>query len=146
MRLAFSMVAATVVAAPMLAHGGEPGSYADARPIVARESLGDAAVTLGSYDQLSPGNRLIAQALYHAQKVVPADGPQQWTVERLAGARAGGANWGDVFRQMKLEGLVEAQTLGLVVTWYQYQQAAASGFNSASSVAGVAPVSTKSGQ
>ena len=67
-------------------------------------------------DALSPGNRLIAQALFAAQR--SAGGA--WPLERIAGARLDGQNWGDVFQKMKTEDLLQAETLGQVVTWYQY--------------------------
>lgn len=71
-------------------------------------------------DALSPGNRLIAQALFNAQKSLTLTGSQPWSLERIATARAEGRNWGEVFLTLKRDGLVEAQTLGQVVTWYQY--------------------------
>lgn len=71
-------------------------------------------------DALSPGNRLIAQALFNAQKSSTLTGSQPWSLERIAMARAEGRNWGEVFLTLKHDGLVEAQTLGQVVTWYQY--------------------------
>jgi hypothetical protein len=77
-------------------------------------------------DGLSPGNRLIAQALFNAQKAATMSGRKPWSLERVAAARAAGRNWGDVFQQMKHEGFIEAETLGQVVTWYQYHQATAS--------------------
>lgn len=67
-------------------------------------------------DALSPGNRLIAEALFAAQRMAGA----AWPLERIAASRLDGQNWGDVFQQMKMENLLQAETLGQVVTWYQY--------------------------
>jgi hypothetical protein len=78
------------------------------------------AMSARGLDELSPGNRLIAQALYSAQKAATTSGRQPWSLERVAVSRASGRNWGDVFQQMKQDGLIEAETLGQVVTWYQY--------------------------
>jgi len=67
-------------------------------------------------DALSPGNRLIAEALFAAQQTAGA----AWPLQRIAASRLDGQNWGDVFQQMKTENLLQAETLGQVVTWYQY--------------------------
>ncbi len=83
------------------------------------------ATPVRAIDGLSPGNRLIAQALFNAQKAMTVTGLKAWSLERVASARSGGRNWGEVFQQMKQEGLLEAETLGQVVTWYQYHQATA---------------------
>lgn len=69
----------------------------------------------GAVDALSPGNRLIAQALFAAQRTGAA-----WPLERIAALRIDGQNWGDVFEQMKSQNLLQADTLGQVVSWYQY--------------------------
>ena len=75
---------------------------------------------VGSLDTLSPGNRLIAQALFNAQKATAVTGLQSWSLERIVTTRGEGRNWGEIFAQLKRDGLVEAETLGQVVTWYQY--------------------------
>lgn len=67
-------------------------------------------------DALSPGNRLIAEALFAAQRTAGA----AWPLERIAASRLDGQNWGKVFQQMKTENLLQADNLGQVVTWYQY--------------------------
>ena len=70
-------------------------------------------------DDLSPGNRLIAEALFAAQ--APDDGERKnWTLTRIAASRNGGQSWGEVFQQMKSDNLLRAETLGQVVIWYQY--------------------------
>lgn len=65
---------------------------------------------------LSPGNRLIAQALHAAQTSTTLTGHQPWSLERISLARASGRHWGEVFQQLKRNGLVEAETLGQVVS------------------------------
>lgn len=79
----------------------------------------------GPADSLSPGNRLIAEALFAAQRASVAEGPKAeglapWPMERIATSRLEGQNWGEVFQQMKGANLLQAETLGQVVTWYQY--------------------------
>jgi hypothetical protein len=93
--------------------------------MVPPEAKPAAAAPVRAVDGLSPGNRLIAQALYNAQKAVTMSGLKAWSLDSVASARSAGRNWGEVFQQMKREGLLEAETLGQVVTWYQYHQATA---------------------
>lgn len=70
-------------------------------------------------EQMTPGNRLIAEALFAAQ--MPDDGARSsWPLTRIASEREAGQSWGDVFQVMKSENLLRADTLGQVVTWYQY--------------------------
>jgi hypothetical protein len=69
--------------------------------------------------ELSPGNRLIAEALFAAQSP-DAAGQASWSLARIAASRGAGLSWGEVFQQMKDENLLRAQTLGQAVTWYQY--------------------------
>lgn len=72
-----------------------------------------------AFEQMTPGNRLIAEALFAAQ--MPDDGMRSsWPLTRIAMERAAGQSWGDVFQEMKGENLLRADTLGQVVTWYQY--------------------------
>ena len=102
--------------------------WAMSGPVAAGDSSGavevkrptEAAAPSRALDGLSPGNRLIAQALFNAQKSSAVSGSQPWSLERIAMARAEGRNWGEVFLILKHDGLVEAQSLGQVVTWYQY--------------------------
>ncbi|MFN4283879.1 MAG: hypothetical protein ACK4NA_14675 [Alphaproteobacteria bacterium] len=70
-------------------------------------------------ESLSPGNRLIAEALFAAQ-APDAQGRASWSLTKIAAERGAGQNWGDVFHRMKSENLLRADTLGQVVTWYQY--------------------------
>ncbi len=72
-----------------------------------------------AFEQMTPGNRLIAEALFAAQ--MPDDGARRsWPLTRIATERVAGQSWGDVFQEMKGENLLRAETLGQVVTWYQY--------------------------
>lgn len=94
--------------------GGIEVNPAASAPAVAHARISPA-------ENLSPGNRLIANALYAAQGFAGGGvGQQPWTLDRIAAARAEGESWGEVFGQMKTANLLAAKTLGQVVAWYQY--------------------------
>jgi hypothetical protein len=80
-----------------------------------------------SFDQLSPGGRMIAKSLVWAQGdsdfgAAPGSRPEsrgvRWSLEKISAARIAGQDWGEVFRQMKAEGLITARTLGEIVNSY----------------------------
>ena len=85
-----------------------------------------APTTARAYDKLSIGNQKVASALYQAQGSVvaaiaasgssPASRPL--TLEEIAARRRGGQAWGQIFRDMKAQGLVTEGTLGQVVANY----------------------------
>jgi hypothetical protein len=113
---ALAGIGIALCAVSVQANGGDLPSTVELKP----SPVSTAPATTRGLDGLSPGNRLIAQALYSAQKSATVTGRQPWSLDRVAVARAGGRNWGDVFQEMKQNGLLEAETLGQVVTWYQY--------------------------
>src|SRR5215470_2716648 len=85
-----------------------------------------AASPSGAYAKLSYGNQKVAAALYHAQNpavastahgVAPAARPL--TLEEIASKRRSGQVWGQIFREMKAQGLVHEKSLGQVVARYQ---------------------------
>jgi hypothetical protein len=122
LQLALAGLGIALVAVSVQANGGDLPAAVEIKAATTRDAM-PAVVTSRGVETLSPGNRLIAEALYSAQKVGALSGRQPWSLERVATARTGGSNWGEVFQQMKRDGLVEAETLGQVVTWYQYNQA-----------------------
>lgn len=73
-------------------------------------------------DILTPGDRVIAQALFEAQVIeaarVAKAGPR-WALRRIAVARAAGQGWGEIFAAMKADGLLTAVDLGEIVERYQ---------------------------
>jgi hypothetical protein len=80
--------------------------------------------TQRAFARLSPGNQNIAQALYDAQ-VAPAptstgtttaSAPTRLTLDQIAAMKQGGQGWGNVFKQMKAQGLVDAKNLGQVIS------------------------------
>jgi hypothetical protein len=81
--------------------------------------------TAGAYDHLSPGNKSIVDALYKAQiqpsttgTTTTTTGPTPLTRDQIAamGPGAGGEGWGNVFKDMKAQGLTDAKNLGEVVS------------------------------
>jgi len=85
-----------------------------------------AASPSSSYDKLSFGNQKVAAALYQAQNpavastahgAAPAARPL--TLEQIAAKRRSGQAWGQIFREMKAQGLVHEKSLGQVVARYQ---------------------------
>lgn len=116
--MALSFIGVALCAGSDRVNGGElPGAIDSASPAVA-------TAPARGLEGLSPGNRLIAQALFNAQKATTVTGHQSWSLDRIVSARAEGRNWGEVFARLKRDGLVEAETLGQVVTWYQYHNVA----------------------
>lgn len=76
-----------------------------------------------AFGQLSFGNQKVAAALYHAQNTGISNGTaprsRALTLEEIAAKRRGGQTWGQVFRELKAQGLVHEESLGQVVARYQ---------------------------
>jgi hypothetical protein len=72
----------------------------------------------GSFSDLSQGNQNIARALFNAQHPAP-NGPQPLSLNQIA-ALKGQEGWGEVFKQMKADGLVNEKNLGEVVSSYEH--------------------------
>lgn len=73
----------------------------------------------GAYAALSPGNQKIAQALFSAQATTPTTtgtAAKPLTLDQIAAMKAGGQGWGQVFHQMKSEGLVQDKNLGQTIS------------------------------
>src|SRR5215469_16294185 len=73
----------------------------------------------GSFSDLSPGNQNIARALFYAQHPAP-NGPQPLNMNQIAALKGSHEGWGEVFKQMKAEGLVNDKNLGQVVSSYEH--------------------------
>lgn len=68
--------------------------------------------------RLTPGDRIIAHALYAAQpRNVRVAGPR-WTLKQLIVARDDGRDWDAIFHDMKAAGLVRGTDLGRVLSAY----------------------------
>lgn len=89
--------------------------------------------TSGSFQSLSPGNQKIARALFEAQQPT-ATGPAPLSLNQIAD-RKGDTGWGNVFKQMKSEGLVDAKNLGQVVSSYEHTSHLTNGTRSGTTVA-----------
>jgi hypothetical protein len=75
----------------------------------------------GSFSDLSPGNQNIARALFYAQHLAP-NGPQPLSVNQIAALKGSHEGWGEVFQQMKAEGLVNEKNLEEVVSSYEHHR------------------------
>jgi hypothetical protein len=85
--------------------------------------------TTGAFERLSPGNQKIARSLFEAQQPTTT-GPAPLSLNQIAALKAGnggedGTGWGNVFKQMKSEGLVDAKNLGQVVSGHAAKPVAA---------------------
>jgi hypothetical protein len=81
------------------------------------------STTAGAFDQLSPGNQKIAQALFEAHMATRISGtPPALTPDDLAALKQSGQGWGDVFKQLRAQGLVQEKNLGQVVRTYPPHQ------------------------
>lgn len=70
----------------------------------------------GAYERLSPGNQKIARALWEAQRPAPTMRTKSLTLDEVAAQKQSGQGWGQVFRTMKAQGLVQEENLGQVVS------------------------------
>ena len=89
-------------------------------------STSQTSSTTGAFDSLSPGNQKIARALYEAQTTgsggtTTANGTTTapLTLDEIAAKKQGGQGWGNVFKDMKAQGLVQDKNLGQAVSRYQ---------------------------
>ena len=71
----------------------------------------------GAFDKLSPGDQKIARALFEAQKTNGATAPL--TLDQIA-AKKQHTGWGEVFKQMKAQGLVTDKNLGQAVSNFEH--------------------------
>ncbi len=95
--------------------------------------------TPSAYDTLSPGNRKIARALFDAQQTQTTTGTgtsgtgttgptsKTLTLDQIAAMKQSGQGWGEVFKQMKANGLVTEKNLGQVVSRYNHLHHVSSG-------------------
>lgn len=77
-----------------------------------------ASAPAGAYDRLSLGNQKVASALYQAQTPMMGTTARPFSLEQIAAKRRGGQGWGQIFRELKAQGLVHEKTLGQVVARY----------------------------
>ena len=97
-----------------------------------------------AFDKLSLGNQKVAASLYQAQTAGTSStgSPNRpLTLQQIAVKRLSGQSWGQIFRDMKAQGLVQAKSLSQVVSRYlkladSDQGAVATGADRASALAG----------
>ena len=73
-----------------------------------------------TFEQLSPGNQKIAEALFTAQPEVAPAGSMLMTQVEIADLKASGMGWGQIFKQMQADGLTTAKNLGQAVSSFQH--------------------------
>lgn len=78
------------------------------------ETIVIAASGVTGFEALSPGNRKITQSLHDAQNA--EDGGGSLSLDDIAGLKQQGDGWGDIFKQMKEEGLISEKNLGQIVS------------------------------
>lgn len=66
-----------------------------------------------TFNQLSPGNQLIAKSLFDAQQAEDGDAP--WSLDDIAAAKRKSTGWSNVFKRMGEEYLVEVKNLGQLI-------------------------------
>jgi len=74
----------------------------------------------GAFDKLSPGDQKIARALFEAQSTTPSKSgaATPLTLDQIA-AKKQHTGWGEIFKQMKAQGLVTDKNLGQVVSNFE---------------------------
>ena len=70
----------------------------------------------GAFEKLSPGDQKIARALFEAQTTNGVTTPL--TLDQVA-AKKKHSGWGEIFKQMKAQGLVTDKNLGEVVSSFE---------------------------
>jgi len=97
-----------------------------------------------AFDKLSLGNQKVAASLHQAQTAGTSSTgspTRPLTLQQLAVKRLSGQSWGQIFRDMKAQGLVQEKSLSQVVSRYvkladSDQEAVATGAVRASALAG----------
>ena len=79
-----------------------------------------ASTNEGAYESLSRGNQKIVRAIYESQKVgaVPRTTFKPLSRDDIAALKRDGHGWGQVYEQLRSQGLVAEKHLGQVITRY----------------------------
>lgn len=76
----------------------------------------------GAFSKLPPGQQKIARALFEAQPPSGAPSAQRpLTLDEIAMKKKGREGWGEVFKEMKKQGLTTQKNLGEVVSGYEHR-------------------------
>src|SRR6266496_4649441 len=114
MRLSWTL--AIVIAATTLAAG-----------VTAAESPPTLASS-GAFDSLSPGNQKIALAIFDSERPTAAGKPL--SLDQIAEMKQSGKGWGEIFKELKSQGLVQDKNLGQAVSRHAASQMTLSGARS----------------
>ena len=87
--------------------------------VMATSPGASSATATGAFQNLSPGDQKIANALFAAQPRTTT-GPARLSRDQIATLK-GSEGWGQVFDQMKSEGLLQAKNLGQVISRSEHQ-------------------------
>jgi hypothetical protein len=120
-----------------------PGLAVGAGALAQTKSTTSAPST-SAFDKLSLGNQKVAASLYEAQnaRTSPTGSPiRPLTLQQISAKRLSGQSWGQIFREMKAQGLVQERSLSQVVSRYGQvagpeRGASATGAGRASAVGG----------
>lgn len=71
----------------------------------------------GAFESLSPGNQKIALAIFDSERRAgPSASTKPLSLDQIAQMKQGGKGWGEVFKEMKSQGLVQDRNLGQAVS------------------------------
>lgn len=71
----------------------------------------------GAFESLSPGNQKIALAIFDSERRVgPSASTKPLSLDQIAEMKQSGKGWGEVFKGMKSQGLVQDRNLGQAVS------------------------------
>ena len=85
----------------------------------AQKPVSTASTTTGAFDKLSIGNQKVASALFQAQNGTTSTSTPL-TLDEIAAKKRNGQGWGEVFKSMQAQGLVQEKSLGQVVSKYNH--------------------------
>src|SRR5882762_1882239 len=83
----------------------------------AQKPVSPTSTTTGAFDKRSTGNQKVASALYQAQN---GSTSTPLTLDQIAAKKQSGQGWGEVFKGMQAQGLVQEKNLGQVVSKYNH--------------------------
>jgi hypothetical protein len=73
--------------------------------------------TGGAFESLSPGNQKIALAIFDSERRAGRTAATRTlSLDEIAGMKQNGKGWGEVFKEMKSQGLVQDRNLGQAVS------------------------------
>lgn len=112
-------------------------------PVPPPTGVPDPVQSAGSFDRLSTGNQKIARSLFEAQTIDP-NAPAPLNLDQIAALKTGapatavspgttGTGWGNAFKQMQSQGLIDARNLGQVVSGHYTPPATAATTTAATS-------------